>query len=278
MPYHLLLSSVDETLLFHDHVEASALWQRLRQRLPVVLAACLMPDHVHLLLLEDERRRLGDAACAFAQWRNARRGERGRVFDYLPPSEEVSGGQKVRRSVRYVHLNPCRAGLVGDPLTWTWSTHRDALGLVASSWRRRAPDVVGFHRYVSSDQTVRVDGTELPSRAVVAPSGERGFRQVQAAVSEVLRVPWRVVAAKGPARRLVLSASRELGSWTAPQLALLAGVTPRAVRLATEQRDPRVRLVANVLGDARMPGLVGGDLRSDPAWRRYARRRGLELG
>jgi len=278
MPHHLLLSAVEHTLLFRDHVEAGALWVRLRERLPEARAVCLMPDHVHVLHGRDVRRRLGDAANAYAQWRNARRGERGRVFEHLPPTEEVGAGQKARRHVRYIHLNPCRAGLVTDPLAWAWSTHRDAVGLALPPWRRRVPDPLAFHRYVSGDPTVHVRGTELPGLTLALPGGERGFRAVQAAVSELLRVPWSEVTRRGPARRLVVSATVELGALSISEVARLAGVTPRAVRQASVGSDPRVAQVAQVVGDARFPGLVVQDLRWQSGWRRYMRRRGIARG
>lgn len=115
MPHHLLLSAEEHTLLFHDHVEARALWVRLRERLPEGRAVCLMPDHVRVLHPSDPRRALGDAAGAYAQWRNAYRGQRGRAFAPMPPTEPVSPGLKARRHVRYIHLNPCRAGLAALP-------------------------------------------------------------------------------------------------------------------------------------------------------------------
>lgn len=36
--------------------------------------------------------------------------------------------------VRYIHLNPCRAGLVSDPADHRWSSHRAYLGEGAPQW------------------------------------------------------------------------------------------------------------------------------------------------
>lgn len=53
--------------------------------------------------------------------------------------------------------------MVTDPLSWAFSTHRDACGLALDPVRKRVPDVHRFHRYVSADPTVAVDGTLLPA-------------------------------------------------------------------------------------------------------------------
>jgi putative transposase len=36
--------------------------------------------------------------------------------------------------LRYIHLNPVRAGLVGDPANYHWSSHRAYLGLADCDW------------------------------------------------------------------------------------------------------------------------------------------------
>ncbi len=48
MLYHQVAHSQNFTLLFQDHVEARALWDRVCQASPGLVAACLMPDHVHV--------------------------------------------------------------------------------------------------------------------------------------------------------------------------------------------------------------------------------------
>lgn len=72
------------------------------------------------------------------RWRNHLEGVSGRLVRPLPPAEAVPEGPKRRRSVRYVHLNPCRARLVADPLAWPLSTHRDVRPRQTKSLRRPA--------------------------------------------------------------------------------------------------------------------------------------------
>ncbi len=273
MPVHHLMTAVRGTFLFHDHVEAAELWHRLRLRLPGALAACLMPDHVHLLLAQEARADIGDVASGYARWRNARWLRSGPVFAPQPAPETVQAGLKTRRHVRYIHLNPCRGGLVGDPLAWPWSTHRDRLGLALVPWGRRHPDPEALHRYVSSDPAARVDGTPLPWGVLEVPTAA----QVETAVTETLRVPFDQLGRRGRARSLWLRGLRALTPLSSSEIARVVGVQPRAVRNVPQQGNADTRLLRRLLGDDRFAGLLDTDLRHDEAVRRYARRKGLRL-
>ncbi len=151
------------------------LWAALRRRFPESVAAVLMPDHVHLIIeaadRNEARRRLAQCLAAFA-----RQAGLGRIWQRVPDPVRIRDANHLARQVRYVHLNPCRAGLVDDPLCWPWSTHRGAVGLELDPWvsparlaallRRREADFPRwFHSYVSGDPSVRVEGTHLPMPA-----------------------------------------------------------------------------------------------------------------
>ncbi|MCK6505946.1 hypothetical protein L6R53_21595 [Myxococcota bacterium] len=96
-----------------------------------------MPDHVHVVVGADAKGALIEAARAFARAR-AWRGHRGPLWEEVPPAEPLVDRDKQRRTVRSVHLNPCRARLVDCPLAWPLSSYRDLLGLAGavSEWRR----------------------------------------------------------------------------------------------------------------------------------------------
>lgn len=252
-------------LLFVDWTEARALWDRTVRGCPGLLALVLMPDHLHLLHELDVRDRLAQAIAACAQWRNRRRGERGPLVERLPAADRALQGDKRARALRYVHLNPCRARLVDDPLSWPFSTHRDAVGLATFPVVPAHPDPTWFHAYVSSDPTVRVDGTELPTWSVATTSAA----QVLHAVSASTRTPLPAVACRGSARSLYLRAARTLTADPHATIGLGVGVSRSAVLGSPAREDARVRAVARVIGDPRLAPLYDGDLRPLPAWRRY---------
>lgn len=264
MPHHHVSHTVPGHLAFTSHLEARHLWDLILLHVPDPLALCLMPNHVHLLHDRPVTAALGVAIGAHAQWRNHSLGRRGALWLRQPPPDRVVGRTKLRRQVRYIHLNPCRDRLVRDPLSWPWSTHRDRVGLAVPCVRTRHPDPEGFHAYVSADPTVHPSGTALPlgyDRADPA--------QVTAAVSALTRSPADLLYRRGPARRLLLQALRTLCDGTPASLAALAGVSPATWFRTPTHRDPTVALVARVAGDPRFPGLAEGDLRRLPEWRRY---------
>jgi hypothetical protein len=63
----------------------------------------------------------------------------------------------MNRVVAYVHRNPVVDGLVEDPLEWSFSTHRDALGLAIPAVRRLTEDPKRLH-----DQVSLIPGRENP--------------------------------------------------------------------------------------------------------------------
>ncbi|MEZ4234925.1 MAG: hypothetical protein R3F59_01920 [Myxococcota bacterium] len=269
MLYHLVARARPGRLLFTDWEEGVALSRRIVAAIPGIRALVLMPDHVHLLHDQDVRQRLARALAAHARWRNARHGLGGSLVAPLPRAERLVDAQKVRRSVRYVHLNPCRAGLVDDPLAWPLSTHRDAVGLAADPVVARHREPARFHRYVSSDPTVDVEGTDLPCAglALLEPV------DVLYATSAALRLPLVALRRRGPGRTLFLRAARTLTGASHQAIADLVGVRRKTVCGVRDGDADSVRIVAAVAGDPRFAALDPGDLRHDPAWSAYRRRR-----
>ena len=92
-----------------------------------VWAYCLMPNHVHLILVpstEDGlRAALGEAHRRYTRHVNSREGWRGHLWQerfHSCPMDEAH----LLAGARYVELNPVRAGLVTRPQDWPWSSAR----------------------------------------------------------------------------------------------------------------------------------------------------------
>jgi putative transposase len=105
-----------------------------------VWAYCLMPNHVHLILVPSDadglRAALGEAHRRYTRHVNFRERWRGYLwqgrFASFPMDES-----RLLACARYVELNPVRAGLVHRPRDWRWSSARAHLaarddGLVAA--------------------------------------------------------------------------------------------------------------------------------------------------
>lgn len=116
-----------------------------------IWAWCLMPNHVHLIVVpayEDGlRAAIGEAHRRYTRFVNAREGWRGHLwqsrFASFPMDEKW-----LIACARYVELNPVRAGLVRRPEEWRWSSARAHLGLAIDRLTETAPllDRVGDWR------------------------------------------------------------------------------------------------------------------------------------
>lgn len=263
---HYAASAVAGTLLFQSWDEGAWLWKRLVGELPGVTAMCVMPDHVHVLHERDVARELATVMRSYARWRNHRRGQRGAVWRASSPPSVVRGRQKLWRNEKYVHLNPCRAGLAADPLDWPLSTYRDAVGLALAPVRARAPDVQAYHRRSCADD--HVVAAELPA----AWGASRQLDEVVCAVSSLARVPVGQLWRRSAERTLCVGAMRALTDASCSEIAATVGITERQVRRVRSTRDDRVRLVERVLGDLRFGRLGTGELHRLPEWQAYARR------
>ncbi len=262
--WHVVARTVRGRLLFRSWAEGLEVWAVVVRAVPEPEAICLMPDHVHVVAPVDVRARLGRALGGLARKRNAREGRAGRLLERLPPAVEVPGTrQKVQRVLRYVHMNPVRAGLVTDPLAWPLSTHRDALGLTwPTVGPRRRSD---FHAYVARDEQCPT-GSELPGGALSA-----SLPEVVAAVSAVLRVPVGRLGRHPVGRSLVWEACGILAPTSARAMAreLGVGLATMGRRVAVEREA--LRRVERVVRDERFGALDDGPLLWTPSWGRYRR-------
>lgn len=97
----------------------------LRQHAARAHAYCWMTNHVHLAIeIEPARAEAFQRDLASAL---------GIATPQRPPLL-VDAHVYLLRLVRYVHLNPLRAGLVADPADYPWSGHRVYLGLPGVPW------------------------------------------------------------------------------------------------------------------------------------------------
>jgi putative transposase len=87
---------------------------------------CLMPNHYHLLVetpapnLSTGMQRLNST---YAQWFNELYGFSGHVFERRFFSRLIESTYDLLELVRYIVLNPVRAGLGEDASDWAWSSY-----------------------------------------------------------------------------------------------------------------------------------------------------------
>ena len=90
-----------------------------------VWAYCLMPNHVHLIVVPESeaglRHALGEAHRRYTRRINFREGWRGHLWQGRFASFAMEE-RHLLRAVRYVELNPVRAKLCRVPWRWRWSS------------------------------------------------------------------------------------------------------------------------------------------------------------
>lgn len=236
-------------LLFRNNQQARQLWKTVLRACPGLTAACLMPNHIHLQHPRDLRATLGRALGGYVRWYNHNQGLKGPLLHPLPEPVWAKGPLKVRRDMRYIHLNPCRAGLCADPLAWAWSTHRDRVGLSLNPVLRADRQPQQTHRYVSGDPSTAVDGTPWPMGRA-----EPSIWDIQGAVSELTRTPMAQMQQRSAARSLWVHSLKAFGH--PPSLVQHhTGLSRRSYARAPSASNRAVQLVAQLAGDPRFPGL-----------------------
>mgnify|MGYP000160938932 CR=1 FL=1 len=117
-----------ETVFFEDHdyrAYLSLLTESARKAATEIWAYCLMPNHVHLILVPSHedglRATLGDAHRRYTGRINSRNKWTGHLWQGRFGSVAMDE-EHLLNAVRYVSLNPVRAKIVKRAADWPWSS------------------------------------------------------------------------------------------------------------------------------------------------------------
>ncbi len=129
--YHVIARGNQRQLTFLNDQDYRAYMRRLatyRDRYGVTLYAyCLMPNHVHLLLQTSEAplgKFMQGLQQSYTQRFNRLHGKVGHLFQGRYQAIVCETDEYLATLVRYIHLNPVRAGLVDEPSAYLYSGHR----------------------------------------------------------------------------------------------------------------------------------------------------------
>ncbi len=135
--FHVTARGVRRGVVFVDEFDYQRYLRLLERTVPrdrwVIHAYCLMPNHVHLLVrLRESTLSVGvhRLHCVYARRFNERHGFVGHAFDARFSSTLIAGEAHHLEALRYIALNPVRAGLCDEPEDWPWSSYPSAAGLV----------------------------------------------------------------------------------------------------------------------------------------------------
>ncbi|MBI3550798.1 MAG: transposase [Elusimicrobia bacterium] len=210
-------------------------WRRLRDLIAKIksssdfklYAFCLMPNHLHMLI-----RVLNDPLSHFMQriqtaWAmrfNRDTDRRGHVFQGRFKSKDCTDDTEYCRwLLRYIHLNPVKAGLVARPEEWAWSSYRQFIGrergMSDIKWPlslfapRAVPKFeefvlqgIGDPREPEEMQDGRIETDILLSGDEWTPAPPSGFEELAGVVAAEAGISLEMLY--GPARARAISAAR----------------------------------------------------------------------
>jgi putative transposase len=137
LPHHLIQRGNNRQSIFVDEVDCARYLSDLSElaatHATAIHAYVLMPNHVHLLASPsgaDSLSRLMQAlGRRYVRRFNDRHRRSGTLWEGRYRSTVVQTDRYLLACMRYIELNPVRAGLVGDPAAYRWSSCAHHLGL-----------------------------------------------------------------------------------------------------------------------------------------------------
>ncbi|MFN7572145.1 MAG: REP-associated tyrosine transposase [Betaproteobacteria bacterium] len=136
-PHHIVQRGNDRQDIFRDDQDRRKyldwLGELSAQFNVAIHAYVLMPNHVHLLVTPAEAAAMSGLMQAlgrrYVRWFNDRHQRTGALWEGRFFSSLIEADRYLLACYRYIEMNPVRAGLVADPVAYTWSSHRHHIGL-----------------------------------------------------------------------------------------------------------------------------------------------------
>ena len=167
--YHVMLRGINQQQIFEDEEDNQKFLQILRECKEIsrfmLLAYCLMGNHVHLLIkegtesLEQIFKRIGGR---FVYWYNVKYQRVGHLFQDRFKSEPVDDDAYLLTVIRYIHQNPVKAGLCEKSEDYSYSSWMEYLTL---AWLADVDftdtlitreDLIAFHKQLGKENCLDV--------------------------------------------------------------------------------------------------------------------------
>jgi len=139
--YHVIMRGNAREPIFFDGNDRQQLNQIIADGLERydcrLHAFCWMTNHIHAAIQVSDQPLSGFmcwSASKYARIINRKRGRTGHLFERRHKAFLVRDDAYLLGLVRYIHLNPVRAGLVSSPEEYLWSSHRAYLGIEKVEW------------------------------------------------------------------------------------------------------------------------------------------------
>jgi putative transposase len=99
------------------------------EKLVDVIAFCLMPTHVHLIVKQRQERGtsiyMSNVLNSYTRYFNVKHRRKGPLWEGRFKNVLVKSSEQVLHLTRYIHLNPVTAYLVNEPAQWHASSYHE---------------------------------------------------------------------------------------------------------------------------------------------------------
>src|SRR2546426_1318599 len=143
MPQHVVVRGVDRQPCFFDPSDYAAYLEDLRAAATIAAVAVhafvLMTNHVHVLATGALPRSISvlmqSVGRRYVRRINQTYRRTGTLFEGRFRASVVQSERYLLTCMRYIELNPVRAGMVGNPADYRWSSYRsNAGGMAGIDW------------------------------------------------------------------------------------------------------------------------------------------------
>ena len=149
--YHVILRGNGKQDIFFEDQDRYRFYLLLQEGVEryrhQVHAFCLMTNHIHLAVQVADiplSRIMQNLSFRYTRWVNWRHDRSGHLFQGRYKAVLVDGDSYLLELVRYVHLNPVRAGMVPTPEAYPWTSHLAYCGRETLPWLATDPTLAMF--------------------------------------------------------------------------------------------------------------------------------------
>ncbi|GAB6159012.1 hypothetical protein JCM39194_22120 [Desulfotomaculum varum] len=173
--YHIVMRGINKQLIFEEEEDSIKFLQTLGEFKVIsgfkIYAYCLMGNHVHLLIKEENEelslimRRIG---ASYVYWYNMKYERCGHLFQDRYKSEAVEDNKYFLTVLRYIHQNPVKAGITKDIDQYKWSSFHEyiykskivdtdfALQIFSGNREMAIENFIAFHKAENNDDCLDI--------------------------------------------------------------------------------------------------------------------------